>query len=182
MKLIAVVLLTATRAFAGGLTDAGSLELSGTISFSNYKAVAIGRSYSVFTFAPQVSYFVVDRFSVGITTGLGYLPGLSVVSPSSGESSTVLQLFLAPAYHFVLDSKTLAPFVEGEVGYGIVTSGSSSSGLSYGGRTGIKIVPADHLVLALAVQFVSLRLFPSGSSERIGWDYWTFGVGVGGYF
>jgi hypothetical protein len=121
------------------LTDAGTIELAGTISFSNYKAPAVDVSYSVFTFAPQVSYFLMENFSVGVTTGLGYLPGVSIVSPKWGESSTVVQLFLSPAYHFALDSKQLHPFVEGQIGYGVVTSGEASSGLSYGGRAGVKV-------------------------------------------
>jgi len=164
------------------LTDAGTIELAGTVSFSNYRAPAADFSYSVFTFAPQVSYFFLDNLSLGISTGLGYLPGFSVVSPSDGAGSTVVQLFLSPAYHFALDSKQLFPFVEGQVGYGLVTSGSSSSGLSYGGRAGVKLVPAGHFVLTFAGQFVSLRLHRAGIDQRIGWDYWTFGVGVGGYF
>jgi hypothetical protein len=164
------------------LTDAGTIELAGTVSFSNYRAPAADFSYSVFTFAPQVSYFFLDNFSVGMSTGLGYLPGLTVVSPTGGESSTVVQLFLSPAYHFSLDSKQLFPFVEGQVGYGLVTSGESSSGLSYGGRAGVKFIPAGHFVLTFAGQFVSLRLHQTGIDERIGWDYWTIGVGVGGYF
>lgn len=164
------------------LTDQGTIELAGTVSFSNYKAPAADFSYSVFTFAPQVSYFFLDNFSVGMSTGLGYLPGLTVVSPRTGEGSTVVQLFLSPAYHFMLDSKQLFPFVEGQVGYGLVTSGSSSSGLSYGGRAGVKFIPAGHFVLTFAGQFVSLRLHRSNINYRVGWDYWTVGVGVGGFF
>jgi len=164
------------------LTDAGTIEVAGTISFSNYRAPAADFSYSVFTFAPQVSYFFLENISVGMTTGLGYLPGLTVVSPSDGEGSTVVQLFLSPAYHFPLDSKQLFPFVEGQVGYGIVTSGSSSSGLSYGARAGVKFTPVGHFVLTFAGQFVSLRLNRSGETQRLGWDYWAFGISVGGWF
>ena len=186
MKLlvVALMLMIVASLFAqeAKLTDAGTIELAGTISFSNYKAPAADFSYSVFTFAPQVSYFFLDYFSVGMSTGLGYLPGLTVVSPSTGEGSTVVQFFLSPAYHFSLDSKQLFPFVEGQVGYGVVTSGSSSSGLSYGGRAGVKFIPAGHFFLTFAGQFVSLRLKRSGETQRLGWDYWTIGVGVGGFF
>lgn len=179
--LITVCLLS-FAAHAQNLTDAGTFDLAGTISFSNYKAPAADVSYSVFTFAPQVSYFVLENFSVGISTGLGYLPGVSIVSPKGGESSTVVQLFLSPTYHFALDSKKLHPFVEGQIGYAVVTSGEASSGLSYGGRAGVKFTPVSHFVLTFAGQFVSMRLRQTGIDQRFGWDYWTFGVGVGGYF
>lgn len=184
MKRLLLALLIASPAAAqeSRLTDRGSVEMAGTISFSNYRAPAADVSYSVFTFAPQVSYFFRDNASLGITTGLGYLPGLSVVSPSDGERSTVVQLFLSPAYHFPLDSKQLFPFVEGQLGYGIVTSGDTGSGLSYGARAGVKFTPADHLVLTFAAQYVSLRLKEDGSDQRLGWDYWTLGLSVGGWF
>ena len=186
MKRLATIVLlamsTARPAGAQQLTDAGNVEISGTVSFSHYAAAASDFSSSVFTFAPQVSYFLSKSLSLGVSTGLGFLSGLSVVSPSNGDKSTVVQLFLDPAYHFQLDSKKLVPFVEGQLGYGVVTTGDTSSGLSYGGRAGVKFVPVEHLVLTIAAQFLSLRLYRSGSDDRLGWDYWTTGVGVGGYF
>jgi hypothetical protein len=177
-----IVFCSPSKAQGLKLTDAGTTELAGTISYANYKAPAVDVSYSVFTFAPQVSYFFIENLSLGITTGLGYLPGISIVSPSDGESSTVVQLFLSPAYHFPIDSKQLYPFVEGQIGYALVTDGDASSGLSYGGRAGIKFTPVEHFVITFAGQFTSLRLYEDGSDERIGWDYWTIGFGVGGYF
>jgi len=182
VKLALLTMSTAGSAAGQQLTAAGNVELAGNVSFSHYDAAASDFSTSVFTFAPQVSYFWRENFSLGLSTGFGYLSGVSVVSPSDGDNSTVVQLFAAPAYHFQLDSKQLVPFVEGQLGYGVVTSGDSSSGLSYGARAGVKFVPVDHLVLTLAAQFLSLRLYRSDSDERIGWDYWTLGVGVGGYF
>lgn len=182
LLIVSIVCVQPLAMQAQNLTDAGTFELAGTISFSNYKAPAADVSYSVFTFAPQVSYFVMENFSVGVTTGLGYLPGVSIVSPKGGESSTVVQLFASPAYHFALDSKKLHPFVEGQIGYAVVTSGEATSGLSYGGRAGVKFTPVSHFVLTFAGQFVSMRLRQTGIDQRFGWDYWTFGVGVGGYF
>jgi len=186
MKLLVVALMLMIVASLSAqetkLTDTGTIELSGAVSYSHYRAPAADFSASVFTIAPQVSYFITDAFSVGLTTGLGFLPGVSLVTQSVGEGTTAIQLFVSPAYHFILDSKKLFPFIEGQVGLGLVTSGSSSSGLSYGGRAGVKFTPVDHLVLTFAGQFVSLRLHRSGLNQRVGWDYWTIGVGVGGYF
>lgn len=187
MKRSAITLLVLTYAriiFAqdSKLTEAGTIELSGAVSYSHYRAPAADFSASVFTIAPQVSYFITDAFSVGLTTGLGFLPGVSLVTQSVGEGTTAIQLFVSPAYHFILDSKKLFPFIEGQVGLGLVTSGESSSGLSYGGRAEVKFTPVDHLVLTFAGQFVSLRLHQSGMDQRIGWDYWTIGIGIGGYF
>jgi hypothetical protein len=164
------------------LTTRGTVELSGNLSFSSYRAPATDKSYSVLNIAPQVSYFLTDNISVGLATGVGIFPGLSVVSPDGGGSTTTFQIFASPAYHFQTGSNEVIPFVEGQVGYALTSDEAvSSKGLSYGGRTGIKYVPVDHLVLTFAGQFLSIRLKRDGDDRRLGWDYWTIGIGVGAY-
>jgi hypothetical protein len=156
--------------------------MSGSVSFSNYRAPAADASYSVLNIAPQISYYVSDEISVGLTTGLGLLPGLSVVSPDRDGGTTTLQFFASPAYHFHTADRRFIPFVEGQLGYALTSDDDvSSKGLSYGGRAGIKYVPVDHFVLTFAGQFLSIRLKRDGDTQRLGWDYWTIGIGVGAY-
>lgn len=162
-------------------TTKGTFEMSGSISFSNYTAPAADVSYSVLNIAPQVSYFLMDGFSIGLTTGLGILPGFTVTS-GDGGGTTTFQLFASPAYHFKMSESRFVPFVEGQIGYAIASDDEfSSNGLSYGGRAGIKFIPVNHLVLNFAAQFLSIRLHSDDYEGRFGWDYWTVGIGVGAY-
>ena len=70
------------------LTDTGTVELAGTISFSNYGAPAADFSYLVFKFAPQVSDFFFENVSLGVSPGLcvaGMTGGYSVILPSTHQ-------------------------------------------------------------------------------------------------
>ena len=167
----------------------GTIELAGTIAYANYTLVYQGQkgdATSLFSFSPQVGYFVTENFEVGLSSGVVLLPGLSF--QSSGENSTTgLQLFATPAYHFSSGGSNLTPFIEAQLGYTSLASSSGlsdvkRSGFSYGGRGGVKFVPVEHLILTFAVQYLSINLKASGELERTGYNYFTIGVGVGAYF
>ncbi|HSR18866.1 MAG TPA: hypothetical protein VLM39_12310 [Ignavibacteriaceae bacterium] len=56
----------------------GTTELAGSISYSSFTSVSngtTGDALSIFTFAPQVGYFVVDGLELGLSTGVSLLPG-----------------------------------------------------------------------------------------------------------
>jgi hypothetical protein len=164
----------------------GVVEAAGTVSFSSYTPVFNGETddaISVFTFAPQVGYFFADGFEVSLGTGISLFPGITSISPSEGDGLTVMQLFAAPSYNFTTSGGTAFPFVEAHIGY---TSASIAdedvSGFSYGGRGGVKIVIADHLLLNLSGEYLLLTFNPEGADERNGFNYLSFRVGISGYF
>jgi len=171
-----------TKQFA----TAGTIELSGTISFSSIAQVSSGKAgdaTSLLSFAPQVGYFVSDGFEIGLGTGVALLPGISVLSPPRGDGTTIMQLFVTPSYNFRADASTVVPFIEGQLGYTSASSGNSTeNGFSYGGRGGIKFIPVEHFLLTFSAQYLAITLNPDRATERYGFNYLNIGVGVGGYF
>jgi hypothetical protein len=164
----------------------GITEISGTVSYSNFTYVSNGETgdaISIFTLAPQIGYFVTDGFEIGLGTGVALIPGFSVISPEDGESTNLLQLFLAPSYNIATNSNNLYPFIEAQLGYTSISSGDQTdSGFSYGGRAGLKIVAVEHFLLNISAQYLLITLNESGETERDGFNYLTFGVGISGYF
>ncbi len=164
----------------------GITEISGTVSYSNFTYVSNGETgdaISIFTLAPQVGYFVTDGFELGLGTGVSLLPGFSVLSPEDGESTNLLQLFLAPSYNIKTNDAKLYPFLEAQLGYTSISSGDETdSGFSYGGRAGLKIVAVEHLLVSISAQYLLITLNESGETERDGFNYLMVGVGISGYF
>ncbi len=166
----------------------GVVEIGGSVSFSSISSVSNGESgdaTTLFSFGPRVGYFATDGFQIGFNPGLSFLPlsGLTVVSPESGESLTLLQLFVYPGYAFRKEGSTVFPFIEVPVGYTSASEdGDSRSGFSWGVRGGVKFSPAGSLLVSLYGEYFQLTLNPSGSDGRYGFNYFSFGVGVGGFF
>lgn len=164
----------------------GVTELSGVISFSNFTSVSRGRTgdaISLFTFAPQVGYFVSDGFEIGLGTGITLIPGFSVLSPEDEESTSFFQFFFTPSYNISSPNSNIFPFIEGQLGYTSTSSGNNTaSGFSYGGRAGVKIAAVDHLLISISGQYLAITFNESGAKDRNGINYLTIGVGVSGYF
>jgi hypothetical protein len=141
---------------------------------------------------PQIGYFVTDGFEIGFNPGISLLPGISVISPSSGNSTTMLQLFFYPGYNLRPEGSNIFPFLEVPLGYTSISDGSTSeSGFSWGVKGGAKIAAAKHLLLTVFVEYLQVTLNPSetptyygvpSSSGRNGFNFISFGVGVGGFF
>jgi hypothetical protein len=164
----------------------GTTELAGSISYSSFTSVSngsTGDAISIFSFAPQVGYFVIDGLELGLSTGALLLPGFSSVSPEEGDNTTVVQFFASPSYNFQTKSN-IYPFLEAQIGYSSLSSGGSEtlSGFSYGARGGMKIAPVEHFLLTFSVQYLLLTFNPEGADERSGFNYLSVGIGVGGYF
>ena len=184
--IVSVVCNYKAEAQRRGFATKGTTELAGTVSFSTYTPVSgdrTGDATSLFTFAPQVGYFVSDGLELGLSTGFALLPGVTVITPSSGKSTTFTQLFFSPSYNFQTKGEDIFPFIEGQLGYTAVSSGNyTESGLSYGGRGGIKIVAAEHFLITPSVQYLAITLNREGATTRTGFNYLVVGVGVAGYF
>ena len=164
----------------------GVTEISGTVSYSSFTSVSRGETgdaISIFTLAPQIGYFITDGFELSLGTGVSLIPGFSVISPEDGESTSLLQLFLAPSYNIKTNDAKLYPFLEAQLGYTSLSSGDdTNSGFSYGGRAGLKIVVVEHFLVNLSVQYLLITLNESGATERNGFNYLTVGIGISGYF
>ena len=164
----------------------GVVELAGNVSFSSLTPVSNGNTgdaTTFFTLAPQIGYFVSDGVEIGLTTGISLVPGLTVISPSGGESTTITQFFFSPAYNIITENKSLFPFIEANLGYTSESSGNySDKGFSWGGRAGVKIVAANNFLISLAGQYLQITLNPEGANERYGLNYFSVSVGVSGYF
>lgn len=167
----------------------GVTEIAGSISFSRFSLVSRGETgdaSTMFSLAPQIAYFVADGFEIGMTTGITYytlLPGFSVITPPAGQATTMLQLFFSPAYNFRAQGNNAYLFIEPQLGYTSTSRGeSSASGLSFGGRAGVKVVAAEHLLVTFSGQYLAITLKESGATERSGINYLSFGVGIAGYF
>jgi hypothetical protein len=161
------------------------VELSGTVSYSTYTPVSNGQSgtsTSIMTIVPQIGVFVSDGLELSLSTGFSLLPGISIISQPNSESITMVELFFAPSYNFRTASETLFPFLEAQIGYTSLSGEFyTQSGLSYGGRGGLKIVVADHLLLTMSAQNLAITLNSSGSMNRSDFNYLTIGIGVGGF-
>ncbi len=165
---------------------AGTTEIAGGISFSSVTPVSNGETgdaTTILSFGPEIGYFVTNGFEIGLNPGVTLLPGVSTITPSSGDGTTVLQLFAYPAYNFRLEGSPVHPFVEVPFGYTSMSSGNTTlSGFSWGVKAGLKVVATSHLLLNIYGEYLALTLTPEGATERSGFNFLSFGVSVGGFF
>jgi hypothetical protein len=146
--------------------SAGCVELGGSFSFTsesytNSNGVSSSPTTNVILFAPYVGYFPVQGIELGLNP-------FSVASTSfgSGGSSTSLLFMFAPSYNFNTHSIAY-PFIEGEIGYTSTNDGGANeSGISYGGRAGVKLAIAPHALLNIGLQYLVLN-FNSNSGGSI---------------
>jgi hypothetical protein len=165
---------------------AGTIELSGSISFSSFTPVSDGETSdatTLFSLGPEIGYFIIDGLEVGVNSGISLLPGISVVTPSEGEGTTILQLFFFPAYNIHTEGGQVTPFLQVPIGYTSLSSGNiTDSGFSWGIKGGIKIVAAGHFLVNVYAQYMQLSFTPENANERSGFNYFSFGVALGGFF
>lgn len=154
LGLFLVAYLSSSNAQNKQFAVKGVTEISGAVSYSNFTSVSngeTGNAFSIFTFAPQIGYFVTDGFELSLGTGISFIPGFSVISPEDEESTNLLQFFFSPGYNIHTNNSTLFPFVETQLGYTSSSSGNNTqSGFSYGGRIGLKIIPVEHFLISFS--------------------------------
>jgi hypothetical protein len=167
---------------------AGVTEIAGSISFSSISEVYSGKTgdaTTIFSVGPRVGYFVADGFEIGLNPGVSswvFPPGLSVLS-GGGSTSTILQLFAFAGYNIRNEGSKMHPFIEIPLGFTSQSSGSyTASGFSWGVRGGIKLTPVGALLITISGEYFQITMTKSGASERSGFNFFAFGVGVGGFF
>ena len=164
----------------------GTTEIAGSISFSSITTVSNGNAgdaTTLFSLGPEIGYFVVDGFEIGFNPGVSLVPGVSIITPPRGDGTTILQLFAYPAYNLHVEGSPVTPFLQVPFGYTSMSSGSiTQSGFSWGVKGGIKVVATSHLLLTIYGQYLALSFNPENATERYGFNFLTFGVGVGGFF
>jgi hypothetical protein len=149
----------------------GVLELGGNISYQYMSIIANGNeeySYNVFSFFPYVGYFICDNLEIGVNP-LGVQTNWN-----SQEHTTLLSIFISPAYVFDINEK-IFPFVEAQYGYTLQSAAyeiselnASGQGFSWGGRAGIKYLLAKSCLLNLGLQYRQISITPRGESTRSG--------------
>jgi hypothetical protein len=152
----------------------GTIELGGSISFQSIEPVSngnTGNSTTILSIAPFIGFFPVDGFEIGFNP-----LGITSMSSSGGPSVTQLMILLAPSYNFKTNGKEF-PFIEGLVGYTSVSAGSSVSGLSWGGRAGVKVAVTDKGLLILGIQYLQITLNQSNASNRNGENEFSVSAG-----
>jgi len=170
----------------------GDVEIAGSVSYASITPVSNGNTgdaTSIFSFGPQIAYFVTDGFEIGFNPGISILPGISIVTPSHGDNTTVTQLFVYPGYNLRIEGSKTNPFVEVPLGYTSMSSGNyTQSGFSWGVKAGVKIVATGHILLTLYGEYLLIALNPQDtgpyytSSGRTGFNFLSFGIGLGGFF
>jgi hypothetical protein len=189
---VAVLLLFVVN--AGGIAQnhefasKGTVEVGGNLSFSSFTSVSEGRSgeaTTMFTVAPRVGYFVIQGFELGIQPGASFLvwpAGFNVVT-GGGSSTTLLQIYGFAAYNLQIQNGKSFLFLEAPAGYATTSgSGNTRSGFSWGARGGVKIVPTGGLLVTIAGEYYQVTLNRSGASSRSGFDFFSVGVGLAGFF
>lgn len=173
--IVLLLLSAATFSLHAQFGSKNVTEFGGAISYSSHTTVSGGtaasESSSIFEFMPYVNYFVMNGFSLGIS------PGINIVKMAgSSESITNLMLFAMPGYTFSTKGNVF-PFIEGRVGYTAVTSkadptgGSGEldlSGVSFGGKAGVKILVGKNGLFSIGVSYTLLTLNPKGADKRSG--------------
>ncbi len=157
------------------------IEVGGSIAFSSTTPVQAGQTGDAttdFAIEPYVGYFIIDGFELGL------IPMIDIQSPPGGGSSTTLMnIFLAPAWTFQLQNSMVTPFIEALVGFTSQSSGgNSASGFSWGGRAGAKFMVTGNGLLNFDVRYLMLTANPSGSSERNGQNLLQVGLGFTVFF
>lgn len=133
-------------------------EISGTIGFSSatYSTSSYtSNAYNQFSFSPSISYFIIDRFSMGVVGSVNI----------TGNSSTAFAAYLMPGFALDLNS-IFFPYLNALFGYADITYSfisSGQSGIGYGGRTGIKIAVTQHVLLDFGVQYLVQNYAYSGT-------------------
>jgi len=162
----------------------GVKEFGGAISYSSSTSVSNGttasQSTSLFNFMPYANYFIMNGFSLGVS------PGINIVKiAGSSNSITNYLLFIIPGYTFSTKSDVF-PFVEGMLGYTAVSSKADAtngipeldlSGVSYGGRGGIKVMVGKSGLFSAGVSYTLYTFNPKGADKRSGFNSFALSMG-----
>jgi hypothetical protein len=183
MYLVLTVLVFSFAANAQSFGKKGVWEIGGSLSFTSTTQVVNDEtaddSETIFLIEPYVGYFLADGFELGL------IPRFRTTS-FGDDSRTEFGIFLAPAYNFMLDRSNIYPFIEGRIGYNTVSVDVNDatvdlSGLSFGGRGGVKIHLGGNSLLNVGIQYMLITLdpdeAPAGADGRYGYNELAFSAG-----
>jgi hypothetical protein len=167
LNVIFILFVIVNLSFGQNYAKKGVVEFSGAVSYSSvtevYDGTSDNNSIGVFTFAPQVSYFFIDGFQVGL------MP--TYVSTSyGGSTSSTLGIYASPGYVFDLRSNVY-PYVNALLGYNSISASNSSSetGFGFGVQGGIKILLGKMALVNIGLEYLATNTTPSGwNGGRIG--------------
>ena len=177
VALVAISIVLMPMSVQGGerFATKKQIEVGGTIGFASVTPVVAGKTKDATTFfsiQPYVGYFVIDGLEIGL------IPMIDITSPSGGNSTTDLNIFLAPAWNFQLQNGMVTPFIEGLIGISSISSGgNSASGLSFGGRGGVKLNVTGNALLDIDVRYLMITEKPKDVTDRYGYN--NLGIGIG---
>jgi hypothetical protein len=159
--LFVVAALCSYNIYAQGFAKKGCIETGGTIAFSSQTDVVndetADESLTSFALEPYIGYFVIEGLELGL------MPIFT--SESIGDNSTsMFGIFFAPSYNFNTQSQVY-PFIEGRVGYNTFSqdngvSDQSLSGISFGGRGGIKVSLGGSSLLNIGIEYMMYTFDP----------------------
>ena len=155
----------------------GVMELGGTLGFTSYTGVSNGQTssttYTTFSLAPSVGYFVTDGIEIGL-----YPVNLQIDSHTGATNSLTQFTIMGALAYNARTSGTVFPVIEGEAGYSTISSGgSSASGFSWGVRGGIKVEVAPHAMMGIGLHYIQITTNPEGATSRYGYNQLEVGLG-----
>jgi hypothetical protein len=174
LMLFTVFTSTSNGQESKNFTLKGTKEFGGSISYQRITPVVAGSSAgsnSIFSFTPFIGYFLDSGFELGIN------PVEIITIKQLGYTTTQVLAFLAPSYNFIFSDK-IFPFIEAQIGFAYKAYNEyTEKGISYGGRTGIKIGLAKRGLLNLSLQYIRITLNPKDATGRYGFNQFLMSAG-----
>jgi hypothetical protein len=142
--------------------DQGNLIIGGTAGYNNYYASYGNNHVGVLTLNPEILYFIVPAFGMGVDV---YYES----QYNKGNSSHWLTIGPKIAYYFGSQGSKTLPFVEFSLTLGSGSNNSSSTGIQFGG--GLAYIFVEHIAVTGKASF---RTAGSGGS-----NYYSFSNSIG---
>jgi hypothetical protein len=147
-----IALITSLTLKAQTFTSKGAVELGGEFSFTSQSESVSGYSYS---YGSESSSYGLLMFSpyLGVMMGQGFELGFEP-SIANSKSSTLLNLFFAPAYNINTGGNAY-PYLEGLIGYSAITDHGSVHGLGIGLGGGVKVAIGSSALFLFSLKYLS---------------------------
>jgi len=165
LMVVFVLFVLVNLSFGQNYAKQGVVEFTGTVSYTNlttvYNGIADNSSISMFSISPQLSYFFMNGFQVGLAP--------TYQSVSNTEFSS-MGIYVTPGYVFDLNSNVY-PYVSALLGYNATFENSnySAGGFDFGAMGGIKVSVGKNALINVGLQYLQTTLNPSlWSGKRIG--------------
>ena len=160
---LAVTLFMLVCAFgAEAQTSQGSVSLGGGVSFGSYKRQEVGNDYksSSFSFSPQVGYFVVDNFEVGLALNVS----MDNVKPDEGTDYKNNYLGVGPfaRYYVFTSNEKFAFFGDARFGFNAYKykpetgSDSKGSAVAFSVSPGFVFFPTKNWGVELSLSLLNI--------------------------